>query len=190
MVGTSDVGVGALEQVLEWVRSHYFGKYRGIVVDNNDPAQQGRIKVRVPSVLGEQEVWAMPCVPYAGAGVGFYAIPEPDTGVWIDFEAGDPSFPVWTGCFWGAGELPDRSDPSIKIWKTDSITIRADDRAQELLIESAKGSRLKLDIKIVGEAGGAKHTVGSSGVVSELGAGKLEVTAASVRVNSGAMEII
>ncbi|MEX0762680.1 MAG: phage baseplate assembly protein V [Dehalococcoidia bacterium] len=179
-----------LEQLLEWVSSHHFGKYRGQITDNNDPSSRGRVKVRVPSVLGESDVWAMPCVPYAGAGVGFYCIPEPGTNVWVEFEAGDPSFPVWTGCFWADGELPDASDPDIKIWKTGAITLRADDSAKELLIESSKGAKVTIESKVVTDAGGATSTVGSAGVVSEQGASKTEVTSTSFRVNSGALEVM
>ncbi|MFW6174253.1 MAG: phage baseplate assembly protein V [Chloroflexota bacterium] len=179
-----------VEQLLDWVRSHYFGKYRAVVTDNADPDMRGRLKVRVPSVLDDNEVWAMPCVPYAGAGVGFYSLPEPDTGVWVEFEAGDPSFPVWTGCFWGAGELPDQSDPNIKTWKTLKFTLRIDDSADELRAEASSGSKVTISRDVTTESGGAKHTVGSSGVVSEKSAGKVEVTDASVRVNSGALEVM
>ena len=108
---TTQIADERLESMLEWVRSHHFGKYRGQVTDNADPTGRGRVKVRIPSVLGDNDVWAMPCVPYAGAGVGFYCMPEPGTNVWVEFEAGDSSFPVWTGCFWGDGELPDDSNP-------------------------------------------------------------------------------
>ena len=62
---------GVIGQLIDWVRSRYFGKYRGTVTDNADPTSRGRLKVNVPAVLGDLEVWAMPCVPYAGDGVGF-----------------------------------------------------------------------------------------------------------------------
>lgn len=180
----------AVEELLDWVRSHYFGKYRGTVTDTADPSQRGRLKVNVPAVLGNTDVWAMPCVPYAGDGVGFYALPEPGTGVWVEFEAGDPSYPVWAGFFWGDGELPDRSDRNVKVLKTGQITIRMDDQAGELLVESERGAKITLQSDAVTEAGGAKHTVGSSGVVGEFGAAKTEVTQVSFRVNSGALEVM
>jgi len=178
------------QQLLTWVRGHYFGKYRGTVSDNADPTNRGRLKVKVPCVLGDLEVWAMPCVPYAGQGVGFYSLPEADTGVWVEFEAGDPSFPVWVGCFWGDGELPDPGGASVKIWKTEKVTVRIDDNADELKMETTSQSKVTLATDIKSESGGAKHTVGSSGVVSELGAGKVEVTAATVKVNNGALEVM
>src|SRR4030065_133093 len=78
----------------------FFGKYRGEVVDNDDPTLRGRIKVLVPAVLGTLEAWAMPCVPYAGQGSGLYTLPKPGTQVWVEFEGGDPAYPIWSGCFW------------------------------------------------------------------------------------------
>ena len=178
------------EQMLDYWRSHYFGMYRGIVTDNNDPQSKGRLKVKVPSVSGDVDAWAMPCVPYAGDGVGFYSLPENGTGVWVAFEQGDPSFPVWMGCFWGDGQLPDESNPAIKIWKTQSLTIRIDDDADELIIEATSGSKLTISADVKSESGGASHTVGSSGVTSESGAlGKIEVTTTSVKVNGGSLEV-
>jgi uncharacterized protein involved in type VI secretion and phage assembly len=178
------------QDLLTWIKGHFFGKYRGTVSDNSDPTNRGRLKVRVPAVLGTVESWAMPCVPYAGASVGFYSLPEPGTGVWVEFEAGDPSYPIWTGCFWGDNELPDISGPSIKIWKTEKVTIRIDDDNDELKMETTSESKVTLASDITSESSGAKHTVGSSGVVSELGSGKVEVTESSVKVNSGAMEVM
>ena len=82
------------------------GKYRGIVEDNQDPGLLGRLKVRVPGVLGEETAWASPCVSFAGAGCGAFMMPEPGTGVWVEFEGGDLSRPIWSGFWWEKGQLP------------------------------------------------------------------------------------
>lgn len=177
------------QQLLDWVRSHYFGKYRGTVTDNSDPTGRGRLKVTVPALLDTLEVWAMPCVPYAGAQVGFYSLPEPQTGVWVEFEGGDVSYPIWTGCFWGDDELPDQNDAAIKIWKTEKLTVRLDDSAEELVV-TTNDAKMTLTSEAKIEAGGATETVGSSGVVSDSGGtGKVEVSSSSVKVNSGALEV-
>lgn len=178
-----------LDLLVDWIRNRYFGKYRGTVVDNADPTSRGRLKVSVPAVLGDLEVWAMPCIPYAGAGVGFYSLPEKGTGIWVEFEAGDPSYPIWTGCFWADGELPDKSDAAVKIWKTQSLTLRLDDSGDELLAKASSGSKVTVASDVKSESGGATHTVGSQSVVSEAGAGKTEVTVASFKVNNGALEV-
>lgn len=177
------------QELFTWLRGHFFGKYRGTVSDNADSTNRGRLKVKVPAVLGAVESWAMPCVPYAGESVGFYSLPEPGTGVWVEFEAGDPSYPIWTGCFWADNELPDPGGAAIKIWKTEKLTVRIDDDNDELKLETTSGSKVTLASDIKSESGGAKHTVGSAGVVSELSAGKVEVGSATVKVNNGAWEV-
>lgn len=81
----------------------FFGKYRGMVVSGLDPEGRGRILVQVPDVLGMGiSTWAMPCVPFAGLQMGMYVVPPPNAGVWIEFEKGDPDYPIWTGCWWGS----------------------------------------------------------------------------------------
>jgi uncharacterized protein involved in type VI secretion and phage assembly len=82
----------------------YYGKYRGKVENNIDPMQMGRVQVSVPAVLGESTLgWAMPCSPFAGSGVGFFAVPPTGANVWVEFEGGDPDFPIVAGGFWGTG---------------------------------------------------------------------------------------
>lgn len=86
----------------------FYGKYRGTVLNNIDPLQQGRLQVQVPDVGGLMpSSWAMPCVPLAGIQNGMVALPIIGSGVWIEFEQGNPDLPIWTGCFWGsAAEIP------------------------------------------------------------------------------------
>jgi hypothetical protein len=86
----------------------HFGKYRGVVLNNVDPMQMGRLMVQVPDVTGlVPGTWAMPCVPVAGIQNGMVALPIIGSGVWIEFEQGDPDYPVWVGCFWGsAADMP------------------------------------------------------------------------------------
>jgi type VI secretion system (T6SS) baseplate-like injector VgrG len=86
----------------------YYGKYRGTVISNVDPEQRGRIMALVPDVLGlTPSSWAMPCVPIAGKQEGVYLVPQVGAGVWMEFEQGDPDYPIWVGGFWGAfAEVP------------------------------------------------------------------------------------
>jgi hypothetical protein len=85
-----------------------FGKYRGTVVNILDPERRARLQAMVPDVYGATPgPWAMPSAPFAGPGAGFVAVPPVGAGVWIEFEQGDADFPIWSGCWWGAGaELP------------------------------------------------------------------------------------
>jgi hypothetical protein len=85
----------------------YYGKYRGTVLINVDPLNLGRITAMVPAVFGVvPSGWALPALPLAGVVLGLYAVPPIGAWVWIEFEAGDPEHPIWSGCFWGEGETP------------------------------------------------------------------------------------
>lgn len=156
----------------------FFGKYRGIVKNNIDPLQMGRIEVSVPSVFGDgPKVFAMPCVPYAGKGVGFFAIPPEQTDVWVEFEGGDPSYPVWSGCFWKKGEVPAITE-KIKILKTGTGTITLNDTPGSggIIIETTNG------MKIV---------VNSSGIEINNGQGSsIKLNGPKVSVNDGALDVI
>ncbi len=85
----------------------FYGKYRGVVVNNLDPMQIGRIQAIVPDVTPIPGSWAMPCVPWAGINTGLFTVPPIGAGVWIEFEKGDPDYPIWVGGYWGtAAEVP------------------------------------------------------------------------------------
>jgi hypothetical protein len=88
--------------------TRYYGKYRGTVLNNIDPEQRGRIMAIVPDVLGiTPSSWALPCVPLAGKQEGTFMVPQIGAGVWMEFEQGDPDYPIWVGGFWGiAAEVP------------------------------------------------------------------------------------
>ncbi|OUC14152.1 MAG: hypothetical protein B0A82_14165 [Alkalinema sp. CACIAM 70d] len=106
----------------------FFGKYRGKVTNNKDPLRLGRVQVSVPAIFGEgRESWALPCSPYAGKDVGFFAIPPLESNIWVEFEAGDPDYPIWAGCFWGTDQLPKEAaveDPvKVQVFKVEGITL-------------------------------------------------------------------
>lgn len=86
----------------------YYGKYRAIVTNNIDPLLIGRIQVICPDAASlVPTTWCMPCVPSAGINMGMFALPVIGSGVWVEFERGDPSKPIWVGCYWGLGaEVP------------------------------------------------------------------------------------
>lgn len=109
------------------IRGKFFGKYRGNVVDNVDPMVMGRLLINVPSVPANESNWAMPCIPYAGPQVGFYAMPPIGANMWVEFEGGDPNYPIWVGCFWGEGEVPLESPPETKVFKTEFNTLILND---------------------------------------------------------------
>ena len=80
----------------------FYGKYRGLVIDNIDPLQMGRVMVQVPDVLGETPgSWAMPCVAASGIQAGIFAVAPIGAQVWVELEQGNPDYPICAGGFWG-----------------------------------------------------------------------------------------
>jgi uncharacterized protein involved in type VI secretion and phage assembly len=126
-----------------------FGKHRGVVTAIDDPLSQGRIRARVPEVLQQVETgWALPAAPYAGDGVGVFTIPPVGAGIWIEFEAGDVSRPIWTGCWWAAGQLPANHDgaaatPPLKIVRSEQgLMVSLDDGSQTIALSDAHGNNI------------------------------------------------
>ena len=155
----------------------YYGKYRGTVADNVDPLQQGRVRVKVPTVLAEGEgSWALPCTPYAGPGVGLFLIPPIGANVWVEFEGGNTDAPIWSGCFWNAGDAP--VTPAVaetKVLKTDAATVTIADTAGTVTIELATGAKVEL--------------TGQGVTITSGAGGKIAVGGAQVSVNDGALEV-
>lgn len=140
---------------LERLTDRFYGKYRGLVTDNGDPSSLGRLRARVPEVLGDVETgWALPCAPYSGSGSGLYTVPSSGAGVWIEFEAGDVSRPIWTGCWWGDGELPSDEEgtaatPPMKVLRTEQgLLVKLDDDGQAISISDGGGDNL-VTIKVL-----------------------------------------
>jgi uncharacterized protein involved in type VI secretion and phage assembly len=161
--------------------SQYFGKYRGTVVQNVDPEQRGRLMVSVPAVTGTGQLnWALPSVPFAGPGVGFFAIPPVGANVWVEYEAGDSNVPIWSGCFWGMrGEAPaSPAVPQQLVIKTLTCTLTMSELPQNagITLETAAGMKVKLgamDIEI---------TDGTGATIKLMGP--------KVTVNNGALEVM
>jgi hypothetical protein len=164
--------------------TQYFGKYRGKVENNIDPMLLGRVQVSAPAVLGDGKLsWAMPCLPYAGSGVGFFVVPPVGANVWVEFEGGDTDYPIWGGCFWGVGEAPAApAIPAMKVLKTDGITLTMSD------LPGAGGFTLEVNPPVV--ATPLKLAFTSAGIEMSNGAASVKLTPASVSVNNGALEVI
>lgn len=137
---------GLVVELAAQSRERFYGKYRGTVTDVNDPESLARIKAKVPEVLGDLDSpWALPCAPYAGDGIGFYAIPKVGSGVWMEFEAGDPSRPIWTGAWWARGELPKNeqgadTQPPLKILRSEQgLLLGLDDGGKTISLSDSDG---------------------------------------------------
>lgn len=151
------------ERPAGWALDRFFGKYEGVVTDVADPKKIGRLRAKVPAVLGEQveSGWALPCVP-AGGGKerGMIFLPQVGDTVWIEFAAGDVSRPIWVGTFWGApdstggaddlgsetgAEAPTGDDgkeatPTLSVLKTKSgHELTFDDDGEVILLANGNG---------------------------------------------------
>ena len=164
-----------LMEIVDRIRNRFYGKYRGTVTEVED---SGRIKAKVPAVLGEQATgWCMPCLPYAGDQAGIAFLPEVDAGVWIEFEGGDVSYPIWVGCYWHTGDKPTRVKKDVKVIQTPKSN-------QQIVFDDSDHS-----ITITDFFNKNSVTLDKTGIAIVRGSGKLAITDGKVSVNDGAMEV-
>jgi hypothetical protein len=166
-----------LTQLAETMRTRFFGKYRGLVTDISDPEGLARIKASVPAVFGDTLTtgWAMPAVPFAGPQHGVVFLPEVGDGVWIEFEAGDSSSPIWSGCWWARDQRPEPAGEKQRLLATSA-------GHHILLDEDADEIRLK-------HPGGAEVVMGASEISLKLGACELKITTSEINLNNGMVKV-
>jgi uncharacterized protein involved in type VI secretion and phage assembly len=166
--------------------NRYYGKYRGTVLNNIDPLQTGRLQVAVAGVAGLlPSNWAIPCLPLAGKQMGAYVVPQIGAGVWVEFEQGNPEFPIWTGCFWGSvAEVPvlalagNPATPNIVFQTSLQNT---------LVISDLPGPTGGIMLK---SPTGATLIVNDTGIYIQNGKGaSIVMTGPTVTINQGALVI-
>jgi len=164
----------------------FFGKYRATVLNNLDPQNQGRIQVQLADLYGPfPSSWAQPSFPFAAKGMaGMVALPQIGAAVWIDFEAGDPDYPVWSGGFYPdpagfpvlalAGATP--ATPNIHFQTTTGTSVTlSDSPAQQVLIRTATNAMVM---------------IGAAGVTITNGQGaSIQLVGPSVVINNGALTV-
>jgi hypothetical protein len=162
----------------------YFGKYRGTVTNNVDPNRMGRLQVSCPEVLELNALaWAMPSVPFAGANEGFYMMPSVTSNVWVEFEAGDPERPIWSGCFWTTQTIPAHAMlPTVRTIATTSATITLDD--------TPGTGGVTLSLGPAGSPPTCTISCGVTGIDISMGANKVAVRVDGVDVNNGALKVM
>ena len=164
----------------------HFGKYRGTVINNIDPEQRGRLLVQVPDVLGTGlSSWAMPCMPVGGLQMGAFSVPPMQSGVWVEFEQGNPDYPIWTGSWWGsAAEVP-------------SLALTIPPPLEGMVFQTSKqNSFIVSDVPgptggiILKTATGASISINETGITIQNGQGaSISLTGPTVTVNNGALVV-
>ena len=167
--------------------TQFFGKYRGTVANNIDPMQMGRIQALVPDVTALLPTsWALPCVPMAGPQAGQFILPQVGAAVWIEFEQGNPDYPIWTGWFWGsAAEVP-------------ALALAAPPGLQPIVLQTIGQNTLMIS-DVPGPTGGillksstgAMISISTIGITISNGQGATIVLAGpTVTINQGALAVI
>lgn len=168
-------------------KQKFFGKYRGTVINNIDPMQMGRIQAMVPDVSNLiPTTWAMPCLPVAGIQMGIFSVPTIGSGVWIEFEQGDPDFPIWVGGFYGsAAEVPALSKTAPPV--VPAITLQTT-LQNGLIVSDLPGPTGGIMLR---SATGATLIVNDTGIYIQNGKGaSITMVGPNVTVNNGALVII
>jgi uncharacterized protein involved in type VI secretion and phage assembly len=165
----------------------YYGKYRGTVLNNVDPMQIGRLMVQIPDVSNLiPSSWAMPCFPISGKQMGAYMIPQIGAGVWVEFEQGDPDYPIWSGCWYGsAAEVP-------------ALALAGNPASPNILLQTSLQNTIVIS-DLPGPTGGImlKSTTGATIIVNDTGiyiqngkGASLVMVGPSVTINNGALVVI
>lgn len=176
-------------------RPQYLGKHRGVVVQNADPMGIGRLQVQVAGVFTLASSWAMPNFPVAGTQTGAVAVPPIGAGVWVEFEGGDPDYPIWTGCYYSTrAEVP----PSMQLIPPPVPAMTMQTPRQNMIQLSDAPPAPVLSPPPPG-SGGIVLRSGPGGpviVVNDLGihlsdgkGGSISIAGGTVTVNSGALVV-
>lgn len=162
----------------------YYGKYRGLVLVNEDPERRGRIMAQVPDVDGlVPGTWAVPCVPFTGIQSGMWCVPMIGAGVWIEFEQGNPDYPIWTGGWWStAGDVPALAQAALPT--LPNIVLQTVGQTSLVLSDNPViGIMLKTTT-------GAMILINETGIVISNGKGAMiTMNGPAVTVNAGALVV-
>ncbi|MGH6846872.1 MAG: phage baseplate assembly protein V [Methylocella sp.] len=170
----------------------FYGKYRGTVINNIDPLLKGRLLVEVPDVVGPvPSSWAEPCVPLAGPTglpMGVYMVPPIGAGVWVEFERGDPSKPIWVGCRWG---LPTDVPTLALLGLPVSPNICMQTLGQNMVMISDMPPTPLTGGIILKSLTGASLVVNDAGIFIQNGKGaSITMIGPAVEINLGALTIV
>ncbi len=156
----------------------FYGVAEAIVIDNDDPEKEGRIKVRLPwfdvDMISD---WCRVRQPYAGNGYGMYLVPEVGDEVLVAFIHGDLRKPMVLGGLWNGKDKPPAArgggkDPKyLRTKKGHEILLDDSDGAEKIVIADSSGKN-----KIVIDTSGNSITIETGGKLTLRG-GTVEIEA-------------
>lgn len=165
-----------IEELAEFVRNRFWGKYKGTVARVGEGSELGLITAKVPAVYGDNESpLALPSVVFAGDAHGFVTLPENGDGVWIEFEGGDPGRPIWTGFWWASGEIPGEVTPKKRALITP--------KGHKLIFDDDAGSIT------LAHADGAEISLTGDAITIKIGSSQIELSSSGINCNNGALEV-
>jgi len=162
------------------------GLYRATVAAVDDSTHRGRIKVNVPAVFDltspDAAVWATPCQPW-----GHMFVPEVGDKVWVAFEDGDPTAPVWLGQWYPSGAAP--ADAAVTPPVKRLIVSKS---GHEILLDDTAGSeKIVIHSKNAGQKIVLDDTAGDEKVViSDKGGSSIELASTGITIQSPGKPIV
>jgi uncharacterized protein involved in type VI secretion and phage assembly len=203
---------GRIAGLIEDQQTRFYGKHRGLVKEVGEGDMLGYIRATVPEIYGEDidSPWAVAASPFAGKSHGLVLLPEVGDGVWIEFEAGDVSRPIWSGFWWADDEIPDPGGVQTRVLATTAghKLVLDDDGSEVKLLHSGGAEMTMTDSDITLKVGQSEITMtdsgtttlkvssttkielSQSGITLEVGAKKIEITTAGVSINNGAINVM
>ena len=142
----------------------------GVVTNNNDPDQMGRVRVKYPSLSdSDQSAWARVASVSAGAGRGMVMLPQPNEEVIVGFEHGDTRRPIVLGSLFNGRDKP---GPDLLQNRDGSFALLSNEKAH---IHTKKDLEIKSDQKMVIEVKSDQNTKVQGNLTHETtGTGKLK----------------
>jgi uncharacterized protein involved in type VI secretion and phage assembly len=165
---------------------NFYGKYRGTVIENVDPEQRGRLLVEVAAVTNVvPSTWALPCLPLSGIQTGIYAVPTIGANVWVEYEQGNPDYPIWTGCWWGStADVPPLAMAGLPA--SPNILLQTFGQNSLVISDLPGGPGITLKTKL-----GAMIIVNDQGIMISNGKGAtIAMVGNTVTINGGALTVM
>jgi phage protein D len=167
----------------------------GVVTNNNDPDQMGRVRVKYPSLSdSEESAWARIATPSAGNARGILMLPQANEEVIIGFEHGDTRRPIVVGSLFNGRDKPgdellQNKDGSLGVMSNEKIHLHS---KKDFEIKSDQNMTVEVTKDMTGKvSGNFKHEATGNGnlkaqqYVIEAGS-SLTVKGVSVTVEASA----